>query len=71
MYIHPLSDVKSKNIGKDSKIWQFCVVFEKAVIGENCNINYVISDKDVIIKEDRTLMGFQSYPVYISKASMV
>ena len=35
------------------------------------NLNYVITDKDVIIKDDRTLMGFQSYPVYISKASVV
>ena len=36
--IHPLSDVKSKNIGKDTNIWQFCVVFPEAKIGDNCNI---------------------------------
>ena len=36
--IHPLSDVKSKNIGKDTNIWQFCVVFSEAKIGDNCNI---------------------------------
>ncbi|MBR2069081.1 MAG: N-acetyltransferase [Candidatus Gastranaerophilales bacterium] len=36
--IHPLSDVQSKNIGKDTNIWQFCVVLKNAVIGENCNI---------------------------------
>lgn len=36
--IHPLSDVKSKSIGKDTNIWQFCVVFSEAKIGDNCNI---------------------------------
>ena len=36
--IHPLSDCKSKNIGKGTNIWQFCVVFPEAKIGDNCNI---------------------------------
>ena len=34
-------------------------------IGTNCSLKYVITDKDVLIKDGRTLMGFQSYP-YIS-----
>ena len=40
-------------------------------IGANCKLNYVITDKDVVIKDDRSLMGFQSYPVFISKGSIV
>lgn len=36
--IHPLSDVQSSHIGAGTKIWQFCVVLEGAVVGENCNI---------------------------------
>ena len=36
--IHPLSDVKTDKIGKDTNIWQYCVVFENAEIGSNCNI---------------------------------
>lgn len=36
--IHPLSDCKSNNIGKNTNIWQFCVVFPEAKIGDNCNI---------------------------------
>ena len=56
MYIHPFSDVKSKNIGKDSKIWQFCIVFEKAVIGENCNIcANVLIENDVVIGNNVTV----------------
>jgi UDP-2-acetamido-3-amino-2,3-dideoxy-glucuronate N-acetyltransferase len=38
MFIHPLSDVKSENIGENTRIWQFCVVYKDAAIGENCNI---------------------------------
>lgn len=38
IFIHPLSDVQSKNIGDNTKIWQYCVVLPKAVIGKDCNI---------------------------------
>ena len=48
-----------------------CVVMQDAVIGANCRMNYVVVDKDVQIKEDRSLMGFQSYPVYISKGAVI
>lgn len=37
-YIHPLSDVKSENIGDDTRIWQFSIIFPNAKIGKNCNI---------------------------------
>lgn len=36
--INPLSDVQSKNIGKDTNIWQYCVILPEAKIGKNCNI---------------------------------
>ncbi len=56
MYIHPLADVKSQNIGKDTKIWQFCIVFENAVIGRNCNIcAHVLIENDVIIGDNVTV----------------
>lgn len=38
MDIHPLSDVQSLNVGKGTRIWQFVVVLESAIIGDNCNI---------------------------------
>lgn len=48
--IHALSDVQSKNIGKNTNIWQFVVVLGKAVIGDDCNIcaNCFI-ENDVVI----------------------
>jgi len=38
-YIHPLADVKTSFIGEATRIWQFAIILEKAVIGKNCNIN--------------------------------
>jgi len=37
--INALADVRSTNIGKRTRIWQFCIVMEKAIIGDDCNIN--------------------------------
>lgn len=36
--IHPLADCMNKNIPTSTNIWQFCVIFPNAIIGENCNI---------------------------------
>ncbi len=37
-YIHPTADVKSSDIGGNSRIWQFCVILPGAKIGEEANI---------------------------------
>lgn len=37
--IHPLAEVFSSNIGDNTKIWQFAVILEGAIIGKECNIN--------------------------------
>ena len=53
---HELSDVKSENIGKSTKIWQYVVILEKAVIGNNCNINaHVLIENDVKIGNNTTI----------------
>ena len=54
--IHPLSDVKSLNIGKDTRVWQFSVIFENARIGENCNIcAHSLIENDVVIGNNVTI----------------
>lgn len=54
--IHPLSDVKTKHIGEDTNIWQFCVVFPEARIGSNCNIcANVLIENDVVIGNNVTV----------------
>jgi acetyltransferase-like isoleucine patch superfamily enzyme len=54
--IHYLAQVQSKKIGKGTTIWQFAVVLEQAVIGENCNINaHVFIENDVVIGNNVTV----------------
>lgn len=54
--IHPTADVQSIKIGASSSIWQFTVVLEGAVIGENCNINcHVFIENDVRIGDNVTI----------------
>ena len=54
--IHPLSDVQSKNIGKNTNIWQFCVVLPGAIIGDNCNIcSHCFIENDVKIGNNVTI----------------
>ena len=56
MMIHPLSDVQTNNIGKNTSIWQFCVVLKNASIGDNCNINaHVFIENDVLIGDNVTI----------------
>ena len=48
--IHRLADCMNENIPESTKIWQFCVVFPKAQIGENCNIGQnVVVSPDVVL----------------------
>lgn len=56
LYIHPLADVATKHIGTGTRIWQFCVVFPEAKIGENCNIcAHVLIENDVVIGNNVTI----------------
>lgn len=54
--IHKFTDVQSNNIGKDTNIWQFCVILKEARIGSNCNINaQVFVENDVLIGDNVTI----------------
>ena len=54
--IHPLADVQSEKIGKGTRLWQYCVVFAGAEIGENCNLcAHTLIEGDVIIGNNVTV----------------
>lgn len=54
--IHKLADVQSTIIGKDSRIWQFVVIYPLAVIGRDCNIcSHCLIENDVIIGDRVTV----------------
>jgi len=54
--IHPLSDVKTSRIGKNTDIWQYVVILPGAVIGDYCNINaHCFIESDVKIGNNVTV----------------
>ena len=58
------------HVGKGSKLMN-CVIMQDVTIGENCNLSHVIIDKNVTVKDGTTINGSASYPVSISKGSIV
>ena len=55
-FIHSLADVQTTAIGKDTKIWQYCVVLKGAKIGSNVNIcSHCFIENDVNIGNNVTV----------------
>ena len=56
MFIHPLSDVHSSQIGEGTRVWQFAVVLKDAQIGRDCNIcAHTLIENDVTIGDNVTV----------------
>ncbi len=61
---------KGVHIGKGAVVSN-CVIMQDTKIGANAKIEYVICDKDVVIKNDRSLIGYETYPIYVEKYSEI
>ena len=48
-----------------------CIIMQDVTVARGCHLNCVIADKNVVFRDGRTLQGFDSYPVYISKGAVV
>lgn len=47
------------------------IVMENGFVGKNSSLQYAITDKDVVITEDRNISGFITYPIVIVKGKKV
>lgn len=47
------------------------ILMQDTVIGQKCDINYVITDKKVIIGNYRLLTGSQFYPLFVGKGANI
>lgn len=55
-FIHNLAEVQTEKVGAGTFIWQFAVVLNGAVIGNNCNINcHTFIENDVVIGNNVTI----------------
>ena len=48
-----------------------CILMHDTVTGENVFLNYVIADKNVVIRDGRMLSGCDVQPYYIEKGKMI
>ncbi len=57
-------------IAKGAKI-RNSILMQSTEVGAGSGLDCVITDKNVVIKDNRQLMGFDTYPVYIAKGASV
>ena len=48
-----------------------CILMQNTCVCENTQLSYVITDKNVKVQANRTLMGHENYPLAIEKNSVV
>lgn len=61
---------RNVTISKGAKV-KNCIIMQGAFIGEGANIEYAILDKHVIVKPGKKLCGADTYPIYISKDTIL
>ncbi len=47
------------------------IVMQNTVLGENSTLNYIIADKNVVVRDKKNLSGTDIHPFYIGKGIMV
>lgn len=57
-------------VGKGAKV-KNCVLMQDTVVEAGADVEYVISDKNVTITEDKELKGSDTFPVFIAKRQIV
>lgn len=58
------------HVGKGAKV-ENCILMQSAQVGDKTNLSYVIADKNVTFKDERTLVGCRSFPLLIGKGLTV
>lgn len=57
-------------VGKNTVI-RNSILMQDTLVGENVDLNCVITDKDVVIRDGRTLSGHETRPFFIDKLTVV
>lgn len=61
---------KGVYIGKNTVV-KNCIIMQDSIIGDNANLSHIIVDKDVTVSADKTIMGTDSYPMYVAKRTVI
>lgn len=57
-------------VGRNTHV-KNCILMQDTIVGENCTLNAVITDKNAVIRDGRNLSGYETLPFYISKYAQV
>ncbi|MEG2086860.1 MAG: glucose-1-phosphate adenylyltransferase subunit GlgD [Angelakisella sp.] len=57
-------------IGKGARV-ENCILMQDTLVEENASLDYVISDKNVIVTNSRRLAGYLTYPSYLPKGKRI
>ena len=57
-------------IGKGTVV-KNCILMTDNIVGDNCNLAYVVSDKNSVIRDNRVLAGCELQPYFINKGSLI
>lgn len=58
------------HVGKGSKLSN-CIIMQDTVIGDDTVLTHLVSDKDVTFGDGKSMIGTETYPIYVSKGSVV
>ena len=61
---------RSVKVGKGAKV-KNCILMQGTVVGDNAELNYLITDKNVSICENHILTSSPQYPMYVGKGASV
>ncbi len=48
-----------------------CILMTDDIVGGNCDLAYVIADKEAVIRDGRVLKGCELQPYFINKGSLI
>lgn len=57
-------------VGKGSVV-KNCILMQDTVVGDNVTLGCVVTDKNVLIRDDRNLSGHSTLPFFIGKGTMI
>lgn len=57
-------------VSRDATV-ENCIIMQGGVVGAGSSLEYVITDKDVCVRDRRALKGCEDYPVSVKKGTMI
>jgi glucose-1-phosphate adenylyltransferase len=56
---------------REGAVVKNCILEDETTVGANSMLDYIITDRFVIVSEHRSMIGSNTYPVYIERARII